>query len=64
MNIITQHRKAKGYSQTELAKILGVSQVTVTHWETGKVFPQGKNLMKLSEVLDVSAMDIVKSRGA
>lgn len=64
MNVIAKYRKAKGYSQVELAKLIGVTQTTVTHWETGKVSPRGSNLMELSRVLEVSPLEILERRGA
>jgi len=44
-------RESKGYSQKELAELMGVSQPTVCDWETGKKNPAGKNLKKLSTLL-------------
>ena len=64
MGVIEKYRKAKGYSQHDLAKLMGVTQTTVSHWETGKVFPQGKNLLELCRLLDVPALDILNQRGA
>lgn len=47
-------REQKGISQKEIALTLGVSQPTVSEWESGKKTPSGKNLMQLSELLDCS----------
>ena len=60
MNIITKHRIAKGFSQNELAKRLGVTQTTISFWETGKKFPQSKHLLECSELLDFSPIEYIK----
>ena len=48
-------REKKGYSQKQLADLMGVSQPTVCDWETGRKSPASKNLKKLSELLECSA---------
>ena len=47
----TSHR----LSQTELSKLLHVSQQTITKWENGKAEPSSGALAKLAEYFDVSA---------
>jgi len=39
-------RKRSGYSQLDLAKHLGVSTLSVSHWETGVVKPREMNLKR------------------
>lgn len=51
MNNIKTARMKAGLSQKEIAITLGVSTPTVSDWESGKKFPSGKNLVKLSQVL-------------
>lgn len=53
MNNIESARNAKGMSQKELAITLNVSQPTVSNWEADRKQPVGKNLLALSDVLDV-----------
>ena len=36
---IRKYRKAKGLSQEQLAEKLGVSNKTISKWETGKCMP-------------------------
>ena len=48
---IKELRKAKGMTQAELAKELGVKTGTISNYETGKSVPSEANLKKLSEVL-------------
>lgn len=54
MNNIKTARTNAGLSQKEIAITLGVSVPTVSDWESGKKFPSGKNLVKLSQVLHTS----------
>ncbi|MCM8804824.1 MAG: helix-turn-helix domain-containing protein [Candidatus Omnitrophica bacterium] len=45
-------RKQMGLTQEELAKLLGVHQVTVAHWEIGKFEPNQDTIKKLSQILN------------
>lgn len=54
MNNLKKLRKVKGLSQIELAKKLGVSQETVSKWESGKVIPDIKNLISMKTIFNVS----------
>lgn len=47
-------RKQRKMSQTELAKILHVSQQTVTAWETGKAEPSSSAISSLADYFDVT----------
>lgn len=44
---IREYRERKFISQQELAKILGVSNVTVCRWETGRYEPDMETKKKL-----------------
>lgn len=48
-------RKAKGYTQADVRRRLGVSNATVSEWESGKTRPRGENLYRLAKLLDVTA---------
>ena len=48
-------RKLKGVKQGELAKILSVTEATISLYETDKVEPNNKNLMMIAKHLNVSA---------
>lgn len=43
-------RKARGLSQSDLAKIIGVSQQTIDRWEKGASAPSPENLSKLEQL--------------
>lgn len=47
-------RKAKGFTQKQVADRLGVLPKTVSKWETGKGFPDVSVVSELSEILGVS----------
>lgn len=47
-------RKQKRISQTELAKILHVSQQTITAWETGKAEPSSSAVSNLADYFNVT----------
>lgn len=52
-------RKSKGLSQSELAKMLGVDQRTISVWEIGKCEPCFAMLAKLCEIFDENFDDIL-----
>lgn len=47
-------RKEKGYTQSELADKIGVSNKSVSRWETGEGYPDISVLVDLADALDVS----------
>ena len=46
-------RASKNLSQAELGERLGVSQTTITSWETGKTTPNSKNIYELANLYGV-----------
>ncbi len=52
-------RRQAGYTQEELAKILGVSETTVSLYELRKHEPRLKMVVRLAEVFSVSVEEIV-----
>lgn len=59
INKIKLARMIAGYSQSELAEMLGVTCGSVSQWETGKTHPSVRKLKKLSKILGVSVEDIL-----
>lgn len=51
---LKEYRKQKGLTQEDLAELLDVSDKSVSKWELGKGYPSEKNIIKISETLDVS----------
>ncbi len=52
-NPIRTYRKKKGLRQLDLALLLGVSEMTVCHWERGARIPSQDVLSGLGKVLGV-----------
>ncbi len=50
-NAIKYHRQEAGYTQKELADLVGTSQMQISHIETGRRMPALKLLMRLATVL-------------
>lgn len=55
MNRIKIARQMRGMRQQDLAKHIGISQGTLSHWETGLNEPDIASIRKMCAVLDVSA---------
>lgn len=54
MNRIRELRESREIQQKELAISLGVSQPTVSDWESGRKLPSAKSTMKLANFFNVS----------
>lgn len=54
MNKLTELRKARHLTQTELAKILNVARNTISQWETGKRNPDLDTVVKIANYFDVT----------
>lgn len=52
--IIKELRKERNINQSELAKMLCTTQDTISLWELGKSYPDIINLVRLSEIFNVS----------
>ena len=51
---IRKLRQARGMSQVELAKRLGVTKQSVSNWENDNIQPSVEMVVKLAEVFSVS----------
>ncbi|MGP7732869.1 LexA family protein [Oceanimonas smirnovii] len=60
---ILQRRNALHMTQEKLAKLIGVSRVSISQWERGDTSPKGENFYKLAEVLQVSAQWLLEGKG-
>lgn len=60
MKRIKIFRNQKGLSQSELAEKIGVSQNTVSQWETGERIPNVLILKKLTKILGCSADSLLE----
>lgn len=52
-------RKSKGYSQENLAEIIGVSRQSISKWELGEALPDATNLKALSSIYHISIDDLL-----
>ncbi len=57
-NYICKLRENKNLTQTELAKVLEVSDKSISKWENGQAFPRIETFEKLAIALDTTVEDI------
>lgn len=60
MSNLKAYRKAAGISQEELAARLGVSQVAISQWESGRTHPAFEKIIRLADILGVTIDELVK----
>ena len=56
---IKKARKNKGWSQSELGQVLGVSQQMIAQFENSKRRPKLETLDKIASALDVGVLDLL-----
>lgn len=54
-NIIRNFRKAKGWTQDDLADAAGIHRVTIAKYESGEVEPKSSTLKRLAAALEVDS---------
>lgn len=59
--LIAKRRKNRGLTQSQLAETLGVSNKTVSKWETGAGLPDISLLIDLADALHISIDDLLKA---
>ena len=59
MQTIIDCRKAKGLTQEQLAKLLGVTQGAVAQWENGMTHPAFNMLPRLAAALGVTVDELI-----
>ncbi len=57
-NVVKQYREAKGWSQGELAKRLGVSRQTINAVETDKYDPSLPLALRMSKLFGIEAREL------
>ncbi|MDE6584114.1 MAG: helix-turn-helix domain-containing protein, partial [Anaeroplasmataceae bacterium] len=63
-NFLTELRKEKDLSQTDLAEIIGVTFQAVSKWERGEAIPDITILEKLATFYSVSIDDIIRGEAS
>ena len=61
-NFLYNLRKQRGWTQTELADKLGVTNQAVSKWENGDSFPDTGMLVPLAELFGVSVDELLKGK--
>ncbi|MEG0452417.1 MAG: helix-turn-helix transcriptional regulator [Coprobacillus sp.] len=59
---IAQKRKEKNLTQEQLADRLGVSNKTISKWETGKCMPDYAVIKKLCEELEITISELMDGK--
>lgn len=55
-------RRDAGLHQTDVARILGIAQCTVSQWETGKSYPRGSMLTALARLYGCTIDQLFKGK--
>ncbi|MBZ4687315.1 MAG: helix-turn-helix domain protein [Clostridiales bacterium] len=58
--LVKKFRESKGWSQTTLARMSGVSQTYISELEAGKSVPTVSILKNLADALDVSIIQLLE----
>lgn len=61
---IKNRRTAKGFSQEELAKKIGVAQKQISQYESGQRRPDCFNIVYLAKALDTTAEQLIDGQTA
>lgn len=59
---IQERRKAKKLTQVALSEILGVSEKTISKWESGRGFPDTTLMLPLCKALDITANELLSGK--
>jgi transcriptional regulator with XRE-family HTH domain len=60
---IRQAREVKGFTVAQLADRIGVSQVSIYYWESGRVRPRDTNLAALCKALKMPVKETMALTG-
>ncbi len=59
---ISELRKEKNYTQDQLGEKLGVTNKTISRWETGTYLPPADSLLSMSELFSVSINELLSGK--
>ena len=59
--LIKKARKQSGYTQRQVADLLGVDRSTYAYYELGKIKPDIKTIMDLSKIFGVDYIELLES---
>ncbi|UOE58993.1 helix-turn-helix transcriptional regulator [Priestia filamentosa] len=57
---LKKKREEKGFSQEHIAQELHISRQSISKWENGNCYPDLDNLIKLSNLYNVSLDELIK----
>ena len=57
---IKSARENAGYSQSEVAELLGITRQAISKWENGWGYPDIDNLIRLSDIYKITLDDLLK----
>ena len=60
--LLYELRKNKHLTQAELAKLVGVSNKTISKWETGETYPETAQLITLSNIFNITIDELLKGK--
>ncbi|MEG1492589.1 MAG: helix-turn-helix transcriptional regulator [Oscillospiraceae bacterium] len=63
MNGIKKQRLALGFTQSQLAIMVGVGQSIVAQWETGRALPRADKLPEIAKALGCSIDELYADAG-
>lgn len=58
---IKYFRQRKNWNQSQLAEESGISQVSISKIESGKVIPNGRTIIKLCSALGISEEELISN---
>ncbi len=61
MNGILTKRKKIGITQSELARLLGVTQANISAWENGTALPSASKLPELAKALNCTIDELYEN---
>lgn len=57
---LREARKKTGMTQDQVAEVIMISRVTLSHWENGRSLPDIASLISLSDLYEISLDELVK----
>jgi len=61
MTFFKRRRLLAGKMQSDLVKELGVSQATISSWESGRFFPNARQLPAIAQALDCTTDELLEA---
>lgn len=55
---ISNKRKEKNITQSELAELLGITDRAISKWENGICMPDASNILELCDILNITINDL------